>query len=99
MAGTALPRIRYRVACADRHAHLFAVTLQIDAPAAGQVVSLPAWIPGSYLVREFAKNLQGLGARQGRRAVSITQLDKASWQVDCVAGKALELSYEVCAYD
>ena len=40
-AGTALARssrIRYRIACADRHAHLFAVTLQIDAPAAGQAV-------------------------------------------------------------
>lgn len=98
-AGIAPPRIRYRVACADRHAHLFAVTLQVDAPAAGQVVSLPAWIPGSYLVREFAKNLQGLQARQGRRTVSIKQLDKATWQVDCAAGKALELSYEVCAYD
>lgn len=99
MAGTTSPRIRYRIACADRHAHLFEVTLHIEAPAAGQVVSLPAWIPGSYLVREFAKNLQGLRARQGRRAVSLKQLDKATWQVDCTAGKPLELSYEVCAYD
>lgn len=101
-AGTALARssrIRYRIACADRHAHLFAVTLQIDAPAAGQAVSLPAWIPGSYLVREFAKNLQGLQARQGRRPVPIRQVDKATWHIDCVAGKPLELSYEVCAYD
>lgn len=98
-AGAGSPRIRYRIACADRHAHLFAVTLEIDAPAAGQVVSLPAWIPGSYLLREFAKNLQNLQARQGRRAVAVKQLDKASWQLDCAAGKPLELRYEVCAYD
>ena len=99
MAGTPAPRIRYRVACADRHAHLFEVTLAIDAPAAGQRVSLPVWIPGSYLVREFAKNLQGLQARQGRRTLAVTQLDKASWQIDCAAGKPITLSYQVCAYD
>ena len=98
-APTSAAGIRYRVACADRHAHLFEVALQIDVPAAGQRVSLPAWIPGSYLVREFAKNLQGLAARQGRRAVALRQLDKATWEIDCAPGKPLVLSYQVCAYD
>lgn len=39
--------VRYRVECADPHAHLFAVTLTIDAPAAQQRVSLPVWIPAA----------------------------------------------------
>ncbi len=93
------PGIRYRVECADRHAHLFAVTLTIDSPAALQRVSLPVWIPGSYLVREFAKNLQGLRATQGRRKLALTQLDKHSWQIDCAPARPLVLRYEVCAYD
>ena len=75
-AATAAPAVRYRVECADRHAHLFAVTLTIDAPAALQRVSLPVWIPGSYLVREFSRNLQGLRATQGRRPAAVVQLDK-----------------------
>ena len=91
--------LHYRVECADRHAHLFTVTLTIDKPAAQQRVSLPVWIPGSYLVREFAKNLQGLSATQGRRAALPEQLDKHSWRIDCVAGKPLVLRYQVCAYD
>ncbi|SFM73524.1 M61 family metallopeptidase [Variovorax sp. OV329] len=99
MAGKSASPIHFQVTCADRHAHLFDIRLHISAPAAGQVVSLPAWIPGSYLVREFAKNLQGLTARQGRRNVPIQQLDKATWQVDSAVGKPLELSYQVCAYD
>jgi predicted metalloprotease with PDZ domain len=93
------PALRYRVSCADLNAHLFAITLTIDKPAATQRVSLPAWIPGSYLVREFARNLQGLKASQGRGKLAIAQLDKHSWQVDCVAGQPLVLRYEVCAYD
>ncbi len=96
---SAAAAIRYRVECADRHAHLFAVTLTVDEPAPHQRVSLPVWIPGSYLVREFAKNLQGLAAKQGRRNVAIAQLDKCTWEVDCTPGQPLVLRYEVCAYD
>jgi predicted metalloprotease with PDZ domain len=91
--------VRYRVECADLHAHLFSVTLTIESPSAQQRVALPVWIPGSYLVREFAKNLQGLRATQGRRKPVLTQLDKCSWQIDCVPGQPLVLHYQVCAYD
>ena len=89
----------YRVEAADPAAHLFHVTLTVTQPQAGQRVSLPAWIPGSYLVREFAKNLQKLTARQDGRAVTIHQVDKATWQVDCMPSSPLVLAYEVYAFD
>jgi predicted metalloprotease with PDZ domain len=91
--------IHYRVEVADLHAHLFGVTLTIAAPSAAQTLRLPVWIPGSYLVREFAKNLQNLQCRQGSRTVAVDQLDKAGWSVNCVAGKPLEVRYEVYAND
>jgi len=91
--------VHYRVEAADLHAHLFQVTLSIAQPAAQQIVSLPAWIPGSYLVREFSKHLQRLAARQDNRAVAAQQLDKHSWQVECVPSSALVLTYEVYAFD
>ena len=61
-AATAAADIHYRVQALDVDAHLFSVQLHIARPAAGQTLSLPVWIPGSYLVREFSKNLQGLSA-------------------------------------
>lgn len=91
--------VHYRVEVQDLHAHLFAVTLHIAAPAADQQVQLPVWIPGSYLVREFSKHLQDLRARQGRRSVAITQNDKANWTVHCQAGQPVELRYAVYAHD
>ena len=99
---TSLPRsasLQYRVEAADLHAHLFRVTLTIAQPEMQQQVSLPVWIPGSYLIREFSKNLQKLAARQQGRAVGIRQLDKSTWQVDCVPSSPLVLSYEVYAFD
>ena len=91
--------VHYRVEPADLHAHLFRVTLSIEAPVAELLLSLPAWIPGSYLVREFSKNLQNLSARQGRRSVAVTALSKDQWRLQCAAGKPLIVQYEVCAYD
>ncbi len=101
MTGKTAPNatIHYRVEVADLHAHLFQVTLTIAHPVAQQRVSLPVWIPGSYLVREFSKNLQELQGRQGRRAVLTQQLDKCSWQVDCAAEQPLVLSYQIYAFD
>ena len=91
--------IAYRIAIADAHAHLFRVTLDIPNPAAQQRLSLPVWIPGSYLVREFGRHLSALVAHQGARAVPLTQLDKTSWQADCSGRGALTLSYLVYAFD
>ncbi|MEC5213508.1 putative metalloprotease with PDZ domain [Polaromonas sp. CG_9.5] len=93
------PAHHYRVEIGDLHAHLFQVTLTIARPAALQRVSLPVWIPGSYLVREFAKNLQGLQAQQGKGSAVVTQVEKSSWQIICTPTKPLVLRYQVHAHD
>jgi predicted metalloprotease with PDZ domain len=91
--------VHYRVEIADLQARQFGVTLTIGQPARQQQVSLPVWIPGSYLVREFAKNLHGLSARQGTRQVPLTQLDKCTWQIEGDDDQPLSLSYRVHASD
>jgi len=91
--------MHYRIEAADHHAHLYGVTLTITQPTANQRVSLPVWIAGSYMVREFAKQITGISARQGKRAVTVQQLDKATWAVDCEAGTPLTLHYQVHAHD
>ena len=91
--------MHYRIEAADLHAHLYGVTLTIAQPAANQRVSLPVWIAGSYMVREFAKQITGISARQGKRTLAVQQLDKATWAVNCEAGQPLTLHYQVHAHD
>ncbi len=91
--------ISYRIDVHNPNAHLFRVTLTVPAPAATQRLSLPVWIPGSYLVREFARHLSGLEARQGSRAVRLAPLDKATWQAECSGRGALVVTYLVYAFD
>ena len=91
--------IHFTVEIASVHAHLFRVTLTLPKPSSLQRFSLPVWIPGSYLVREFSKNLQNLRAHQGRRGVAVSQIDKCSWNVVCNAAKPLVVTYEIYALD
>jgi predicted metalloprotease with PDZ domain len=91
--------MHYRIEAADLHAHLYGVTLTIARPSAHQRVSLPVWIAGSYMVREFAKQITGISARQGKRHVVVQQLDKATWVVNCEADTPLTLHYQVHAHD
>jgi len=91
--------IRYAVDVAASHRHTFSVELVVDDPAAGQRLSLPVWIPGSYLVREFARHLSDLVAEQGRAPVALQQLDKATWRAECADGIPLVVRYRVYAFD
>ncbi len=93
------PAIAYRVELADLHAHLYRVTLTVQTPSAVQRVSLPVWIPGSYMVREFSKHLQQLEAHQGRRVVDCVQQDKNTWELATDPTKPLVLRYLVYAND
>jgi predicted metalloprotease with PDZ domain len=91
--------VHCQITVRDVHAHLFDVTLTIAKPAAAQRVSMPVWIPGSYLVREFAKNLQNLKARQNKTLMPAQQLDKCTWLITCDSAMPLVLTYQVYAHD
>jgi predicted metalloprotease with PDZ domain len=91
--------IRYLVDASSTASHSFAVELRIDHPAAEQRLSLPVWIPGSYLVREFARHLSALAAEQAGEPVPLEQLDKATWIARCSGSAELVLRYRVYAFD
>jgi predicted metalloprotease with PDZ domain len=95
----AVAGVHYTVSVHSPLTHLFAVTLRIETPARQQRLSLPVWIPGSYLVREFSQHLQELSAWQGGQAVPLRQLDKHRWQAEAEPGQPLELRYRVYALD
>ena len=94
-----MPAVHYSIDASHTHAHLFKVSLHIEEPQANQVVSLPVWIPGSYLVREFAKNIQNLKAQQGGKQLALVQENKCQWRIHALEGQALTLTYEVYAFD
>lgn len=91
--------ITYRIDVDAPHTHHYRVTLEVPKPAAEQRLSLPVWIPGSYMVREFGRHLSQLDAQQGGQAVELQQLDKTTWVARCTGRGTLVLSYRVYAFD
>ena len=90
---------RYRIAPSDLHAHLFEVSCTVDDPAAnGQVFRLPSWVPGSYLIREFARHFVVVRAEAAGAPVALTKVSKDAWQAEPCTGP-LTLVAQVYAFD
>ena len=93
------PAIQYAINPKDLAGHLFEVTITVAAPAPeGQAFALPAWIPGSYMIREFSRNIVQIRAEANGQPVALTKLDKHSWRAAPVTG-VLTVVYEVYAWD
>ncbi len=91
--------VLYTVLPADPAAHRFEVTCTVQIPdPEGQYFSLPAWIPGSYLIRDFARHIVRLEAMANGQPVTVTKEDKQTWRCAPCSGP-LTLRYEVYAWD
>src|SRR5690606_13234237 len=93
------PVIQYILQPTDPKGHLFDVTLDVSGlPDTLLSVSLPAWIPGSYMIRDFARHIVEIRADDGRRRIALEKVDKHRWQARPRAGR-LRLRYRVYAWD
>ena len=91
--------IEYQITPANLGAHIFVVRCTVPKPdPAGQRFTLPAWLPGSYLVRDFARHIVSLKAECAGQAIAVEKTDKQSWQCAPCEGPLL-LEYEVYAFD
>ena len=91
--------IRYQITSHKPVSHYFDVSIQIDTPdPKGQHLRLPNWIPGSYMIRDFARNLLDLRAFAKDSELAIEQIDKSNWRVAAAQG-AVTVQYKVYAKD
>lgn len=94
--------IHYTLTVSNWRAHQFTVDVSVpDHPQSSLELTLPSWIPGSYMVRDFAKNiisLQAFAKSDKNNALSVTKTDKQTWCVD-TNGQPCTLRYVVYAND
>lgn len=92
--------MHYHISPLDPHGHQFAVSLQLDVSAMATIeLKLPAWIPGSYMIRDFARNILDLRAEANGKALAVQALDKQTWRIDCNDAESLTVFYQVYAFD
>jgi predicted metalloprotease with PDZ domain len=96
-----LPAIQYTVWPADLHGHRYQVKLHIAQPnPEGQVLQMPAWIPGSYLIRDFSKQIESIEAYSvgSKKKLSLERIDNDQWRLPKING-AIEVITTVYAFD
>ena len=73
--------LHYQIEFDDYRQHLIHVTLRFVAIPT-QVLSLPTWIPGSYLIREFSKHIESVKAYdEDGRMLQISKFEKNKWRL------------------
>src|SRR6185369_1152967 len=93
--------IAFTVTMAKPHTHLFGIEVAVrrtgDAPQEEQLV-MPVWTPGSYLIREFERNVQDFSAAdEAGRPLKWEKTNKNTWRVFTNGARAWQATYSVYA--
>ncbi len=98
--GVSAKSIHYTLSMSEPQTHLFEVEMRLEGSGTKEVVALPVWTPGSYLVREYAKNVQDVSARSANGTpLKIQKIDKNHWEVRGKRGQDMIISYQVYAFE
>ena len=91
--------IQYTLGISEASAHLVDVQMRVSNPSPqGQTVRLPNWIPGSYMIRDFSRNVVSITASCRGQSVALEKKDKSTWQAEAVDEELL-IEYRVYAWD
>ena len=91
--------LHYQIEFDDYRQHLVHVTLRFLANP-NQVLWLPTWIPGSYLIREFSKHIEAVSAYdEAGRILTISKTEKNKWRLFNTDHELITVEYDVYAYD
>ena len=92
--------LQYQISPISPNHHLFSVTLTFDSAAQQcYTLSLPAWLPGSYMIRDFTKNILEIKAFDSNdNVLELGQVDKQTWTV-IANDSQVKISYQVFAFD
>ena len=61
-------------------------------------ISLPNWVPGSYLIRDFSRHITEIRAFCDGISAELTQIDTNTWHTAAIGGE-WRICYTVYAFD
>tara|TARA_B100000315_G_scaffold195807_2_gene186784 strand:+ start:11763 stop:13577 length:1815 start_codon:yes stop_codon:yes gene_type:complete len=96
------PNITYHLSMPEPHTHYFHVEMTVENIRDSRlIVKMPVWTPGSYLVREFARNIPHVKAFTGRQdsELAVEKINKNSWRIETGGASTITVKYDVYAYE
>jgi predicted metalloprotease with PDZ domain len=92
-------RVKFKLNLDQRNYNIFNVTMLLEAPSNDFIIELPSWTPGSYLIREYAKNIQKLYVNRNGSKINPTKISKNNWKIPSIKGDKIEINYEVYSFE
>lgn len=98
-----VPEITFTVEMSKPHTHLLEVEVRVKrAPTAqspsSEVLVMPVWTPGSYLIREFERHVQDFAAKDAAgQPLQWEKIDKDHWRVTTNGASEWLATYRVYA--
>jgi predicted metalloprotease with PDZ domain len=90
--------IRYSIQTQQAALHRIEISMQVPTQGRDSIeLSMPAWTPGSYLIREYARHIESISARDPKsdQPLTLDKLDKDTWRVDCGQTETVEVRYQL----
>lgn len=91
--------IKYTLSFAEAQAHYVDVEMEVSSNKEQVLLKMPVWAPGSYLVREFSRHVEGFEASQGDKKLSFKKVNKNTWQIQNTGKSAFKVKYKVYAFE
>lgn len=96
--------LSYVLEMPNPHTHYFDVTMKIDNAQKiakdGKVqVKMATWTPGSYLIREYARNIDNVNATSNGKTTKVTKINKNTWEIDCGTSNEVMVEYSIYCYE
>jgi predicted metalloprotease with PDZ domain len=91
------PPVRYRVRFPEPRTHYLSVEAFLPSGGLPELeIFLPVWTPGSYLVREYARNIEPISATDpAGNALSFAKSRKNRWKVRTEGANEIRFTYRV----
>lgn len=99
-AAVAAPALRYTLSMPAPQTHYFEVEMTLSGFGKQYTdIKMPVWAPGSYLVREFEKNVEGFEATAAGQPLRVEKVIKNTWRVYHPKAHDFTVRYRVYAYE
>ncbi|OCX50835.1 peptidase M61 [Mucilaginibacter sp. PPCGB 2223] len=99
-AVTSKTAINYTVTFPEAQAHYANIEMTISGIKNTTTdVKMPVWTPGSYLVREFAKSVEGFAAFAGGKEIPAIKITKNTWRISNGKASSIKIVYKVYAFE
>lgn len=93
-------KISFEISFVEPQAHYVEVKMEIMGNSGDQIdLKMPVWAPGSYLIREFPKNVEGFMAKGDGETLAFSKINKNTWRIHRNKSKKIEVHYRVYAFE